>query len=53
MVISASPERLLAWSLPHGELIQEIEGSDIHINSVTINRLGVTVGGGKIVIINN
>ena len=47
IIISASSERILAWNLPSGEIAQEIHAEEIAINSVAVNRLGVTVAGGK------
>ena len=46
-VLSASSERIIGWDIDRGENIHEITARDIAINSITINRLGVTVAGGS------
>lgn len=47
IVLSASSERILGWDIDTTEIVQEIPARDIAINSITINRLGVTVAGGS------
>ena len=44
--MSASSERILAWELPLGDCIQDIEANDNAINSITINKNGVIAAGG-------
>uniref|UniRef100_A0A7M5TY35 Uncharacterized protein n=1 Tax=Clytia hemisphaerica TaxID=252671 RepID=A0A7M5TY35_9CNID len=45
--LSASSELILAWELPLGDMIQEIEAKDIAINTITSNQYGVVVAGGS------
>lgn len=46
-VLSASSERILAWELPLGDCVQDIEATDNAINSITINDHGVIAAGGE------
>lgn len=49
--MSASSERILAWELPLGDCIQDIEALDNAINSITVNSSGVIAAGGKAIIL--
>ena len=45
-ILSASSDYIIAWELPLGDIIQEIQAQDIAINSITSNQHGVVVAGG-------